>query len=309
MQSSLLLLARAAPGRLRRGFPLGVAVAAVAFLLPFLLLGDGPDFRFPDRSPGAGTTSPALPAPGLARPDFTAGPADAERAFWTWERAKRNSARIWESQIPGTGLYESFYCGCQIYRKGDSGGRVDPETCDYRTRKDSTRAGRLEWEHIVPAAVIGAGRSCWSDGAPECTDKDGAPFKGRACCLIADPDFNLAATDPVNLVPAVGEVNGDRSDFPFGLLSGESRSYGACDMEIDPHLRIAEPPDSRRGDIARIWAYMSMAYGIRISPGAARLYTDWSRADPVDEEEIRINRAIRAAGHRPNPFVLQSGSP
>ena len=42
-----------------------------------------------------------------------------------------------------------------------------------------------------------------------------------------------------NLVPAVGEINGLRSNYSFGMISGEKREFGSCDMEIES--RKAEP--------------------------------------------------------------------
>lgn len=235
---------------------------------------------------------------------FAINRADAERASWSWARAKDLSADIWEAQLPGEGAYRGFYCGCTITRRGSSGGDVDLASCGYTARDSASRASRLEWEHVVPAADIGRNLSCWSQGARQCVDKAGRPFKGRSCCMIADPAFAMAATDPVNLIPAIGEVNGDRRDYGYGMIPGEARAYGQCDMEIDRERQIAEPPAERRGDVARIWAYMSTAYGITLPRDKAETYRDWILADPVSKEETRINRAISRAGHRANPFVL-----
>jgi deoxyribonuclease-1 len=57
-----------------------------------------------------------------------------------------------------------------------------------------------------------------------------------------------------NLVPAVGEINALRSNYSFGIIPGERREFGECDMEIKN--RKAEPPPNVRGDIARIYFYM-----------------------------------------------------
>jgi len=235
---------------------------------------------------------------------FAIGERDAQRASWSWEEAKTLSALVWEDQIPGVGIYESFYCGCSIERRGTSGGTLDLASCGYEPRSSEVRASRLEWEHVVPAAFIAKGLSCWTQGAPVCTDDLGNAFKGRSCCLLADPAFALAAFDPVNLVPSSGEINSDRLDYPFAEIPGEDRVYGRCDMEIDRRRGLAEPPSQRRGDIARIWAYMSRAYGLKIPREQADLYQSWIGLDPVSAEELRINRAIAREGHRPNPFVI-----
>ena len=297
---------------LRRLAPVGLLLGA--FLAPFVAFLDVKSLDLPGPSPdgvqaaGPGPRGSPGPVPGFdafrTRGAFAISQADADRAGWTWSRAKDLASEVWEDQIPGRGQVSGFYCGCRIDRRGATGGDVDLASCGLAPRSNATRAARLEWEHVVPAATIGRGRSCWSRGAPQCVDKAGTPYKGRSCCMIADPAFAMAATDPVNLVPSSGEVNGDRLDFAYGLVEGEPRAYGQCDMEIDREQEIAEPPPARRGDVARIWAYMSKAYGLSLDPDQARLYRDWILADPVSREEIDINRAISRSGHRPNPFVL-----
>lgn len=251
-----------------------------------------------------------LARPGDFSPIITDGPlaitqVDADRGSWSWSQAKRLSSDIWQGASAGTD-FNSFYCGCDISKSGSTGGKVDLASCGVVPRKSSNRAKRLEWEHIVPASIIGQGNTCWTQGAPQCRDRSGKSFKGRSCCEIADPNYNMAATDPVNLVPAVGEINGDRSNFSFGIITGEPRNYGVCDMEIDPSQRLAEPPADKRGDIARIWAYMSRSYGIPVSPEEAKTYRDWMIEDPVSQQEILINQRILQSGHRSNPFVLEA---
>ena len=61
-----------------------------------------------------------------------------------------------------------------------------------------------------------------------------------------------------NLVPAVGEINGLRQNYSFGMIPGEKREFGTCDMEIEN--KKAEPPPEVRGNVARIYFYMDAAY-------------------------------------------------
>lgn len=287
---------------LRRLLP--AAGLLLLFLAPMALLVERDGYGS-DR--GAGEMAvPAVDAFSQTGP-FALGAADLERSSWSWARAKDLSADIWEAQLPGEGVYASYYCGCAIERRGSSGGRVDLDSCGYVPRSNPERASRLEWEHVVPASILGRRRSCWTQGAAQCVDRAGVAFRGRDCCMIADPAFALAATDPVNLVPAVGELNGDRSNYPFGRLGSRGQSYGSCPVRIDTNAGIVEPPVSLRGDIARIHAYMSRAYGLRLPRATAQTYRDWILADPVSAEEIRINQAIAMSGHRANPFVLSPG--
>lgn len=237
---------------------------------------------------------------------FALSNADLERQQWSWNKAKSFAATIWEAQIPQTaGTYQSFYCGCSITRTGDSSGDVDLASCNYQSPGNLNRARRLEWEHIVPASKLGQGRACWTTGLPACTNAQGIVEPGRSCCEMADPIYQMMASDPVNLAPAIGEVNAARSDTPYGMVErAQSTAFGpTCGMYVDGSAGYAEPPDRRKGDVARVMAYMSKAYGLTVPAKDADLYVQWMAQDPVSDEERAINAAIAAQGHRANPFV------
>jgi deoxyribonuclease-1 len=95
-----------------------------------------------------------------------------------------------------------------------------------------------------------------------------------------------------NIVPAVGELNADRSDLPFGIVSGEKRRYGACDFEISWDADVVEPRPEIRGDIARIYFYMRSTYGIPISERQRKLFEMWTKEDPVDTWEQTRSKKI-----------------
>lgn len=90
----------------------------------------------------------------------------------------------------------------------------------------------------------------------------------------------------MNLVPVIGEINGNRSNYSFAMLEGEPRVYGACDFEVDFKSRKVEPAPEVRGDIARIYWYMRDTYGLKISDKQQRLFEVWDKLDPVDEWEV-----------------------
>lgn len=229
---------------------------------------------------------------------------DANRAAMSWAQARRLAAEVWEAQRE-PGVFTSFYCGCDIRRQGESGGVVDLASCGLEPRNNPQRAERLEWEHVVPASLLGRGRACWTQGHPQCVNAQGQPINGRSCCEMVDPLYNIMANDPVNLVPASGEINADRSNFPFTDRAPRAQQHhGQCRAAIDFTSRLFIPKPERRGDIARIYAYMSRAYGIAIPADQAEMFSRWMLEDPVSDEEIRINQAILRQGHRPNPFVL-----
>lgn len=192
---------------------------------------------------------------------------------------------------------ETFYAGCRY----DKRGHVDPRACGYTPRKNAKRGGKVEWEHIMPAWAFGHSRACWREAI--CTDSHGKAYKGRRCCERTDALFQAMESDMHNLVPAVGELNGDRSNFRYGMIAGEPRNYGQVDFEVDFKQRVAEPRGRVRGDIARAYFYMEHSYGLRLGKSQRRLLEAWDREDPVDAWEIERNRRIMAIQGNSNPFI------
>jgi deoxyribonuclease-1 len=183
-----------------------------------------------------------------------------------------------------------LYCGCNWEWIGKSGGRVDAASCGYETRAQQTRAGRIEWEHIVPAWIFGHQRQCWQNG-------------GRKNCIADDPVFRAMEADLFNLYPSVGEVNGDRSNYQYGMVTGVSAQYGACTTRVDFKGRTAEPRADVKGLVARSTFYMYDRYGLSMSRQQQQLLMSWDRQYPVSAWEKEWNRrTAKVMGHQ-NPFV------
>ncbi|OIQ26408.1 MAG: deoxyribonuclease I [Vibrio sp. MedPE-SWchi] len=183
----------------------------------------------------------------------------------------------------------TFYCGCEFAFKGRSGGVVDHDSCGYQVRKNETRANRIEWEHIVPASNFGRARQCWQDG-------------GRQNCTRTDPVFSQMEADLFNLTPSVGEVNGDRSNYNFGMVNNKPQ-HGQCDISIDFKNRTVEPKDDIKGFIARTYFYMHNQYQFPISKQQERLFMSWDNQYPVSDWEIERNHRIAKVMGHSNPFV------
>ena len=198
------------------------------------------------------------------------------------------------------GQFTTFYCGSTF----DADFKLDHSQSGFQFRKNETRANRVEWEHIVPAQAFGHSFPEWRDGHPDCVDKRG-PYKGRKCAEKASEQFKLMEADMYNLVPAIGEVNGDRSNYSYAMLEGEEREYGACNMEIRD--KKAEPPDDKYGDIARGYMYMEAAYGRGvISDKNVKLFEAWNKMDPVDEWECERARLIELVQGNRNMIVAKA---
>ncbi|MDR3412045.1 MAG: endonuclease [Formivibrio sp.] len=173
------------------------------------------------------------------------------------------------------GEEEDFYCGCRY-----TGKNVDFSSCGYEPRKNADRAGRIEWEHVVPAWVIGHQRQCWQDG-------------GRKNCTSNDAVFQAAEGDLNNLVPAVGEVNGDRNNFSYSVWTRNPEPmYGQCKTIVDFKGRRAQPREEVRGRAARITLYMVQTYDLQISKQDRQLMCAWSKTYPIDDWEMKRNERI-----------------
>ncbi|WP_394131586.1 endonuclease [Shewanella maritima] len=202
----------------------------------------------------------------------------------SFNQAKRFAREIYQ-QLPN----ESFYCGCDITIKGKSW-QPELKDCGYTIRKQQVRANRIEWEHVVPAWEMGHQRQCWQDG-------------GRRNCGRTDQGFKRMEADLHNLVPAIGEINGDRSNYRFSDWNGKPTQYGQCQMVVDFKGRKAQPPAYTRGAIARTYLYMHQRYGFKLSSSQYKLFNGWDKMHPVDEIECKRDRLIAQRQGNHNEFV------
>ena len=188
----------------------------------------------------------------------------------------------------------TFYANCDYVAEMVEGRRkpiLKPQwdSCGFTPRKQAKRAARVEWEHVMPAHRLGKHMSCWRSG-------------GRRNCSKV-PAFRLREADMQNLVPTIGEINGDRSNLRFAIIPGEERVYGTVDFEVDVKNRIVEPTPIRRGDIARIYFYMAEKYNVELTSSEQKMFGEWDKADPVSDWEKIRNRRIYAIQGDYNRFV------
>ncbi len=141
----------------------------------------------------------------------------------------------------------------------------------------------------MPAHQFGNQMSCWKEG-------------GRKACH-KDEAFRMMEGDMHNLVPTIGEVNGDRSNYQYALIEGEDRVYGACDAEVNFQLKQFEPSPNVRGNIARIYFYMADQYSVELDASQRIMFEQWALEDPIDDWEIELNRRIAAIQGNLNPYV------
>lgn len=226
----------------------------------------------------------------------------------------------------------------------------NPETCGFEAKGNGTRAGQMEWEHVVPASFFGHTFPEWENGhdqcvssprqvrkckrlnpielssvrsEPKCTTdpatgvqtcvskditcetymSEPKTYSGRRCLTKVSEEYSLMQADMHNLYPAIGEVNGFRSNFPMSEIEGEEREFGKCDAEIKD--KKFEPRNEVRGDIARTHFYMQDAYSdhMNFPSEMLEMLKKWNEIDPVDTWECDRNKKIAKIQGNENEFV------
>ena len=216
----------------------------------------------------------------------------------TFSKAKKLLPNVYR------GMEQSIYCGCNYSYQGK---KLIPDlnSCGYQVRKEEKRANRIEWEHIVPAENFGRSRVCWHkrEQFPKCKKSNGKLLSGRKCCNKIDPEFKAVAGNLHNLAPAIGEVNGNRSNYRFAQLPFKAYQYGQCQVKTDFKGRKFEPRDEVKGDVARVSLYFDSKGYIKLSKSQRQLFNAWNKQDPVDEYECTIHDKKAKLQGEVNPFV------
>ena len=184
---------------------------------------------------------------------------------------------------------KAFYSNCDYEIKEK---KLVPihKTCGFTYRKNKNRSERIEWEHVVPVWHFGHQLRCWQNG-------------GRMGCRQTNTKFKQMEADMHNLVPAIGEINGDRSNYKYAMIEGEKRVYGKVDMEILFTKKHAEPMKAIYGDIARTYFYMRDRYGLRLSKKQEKMLIAWNNLDPVSAWEKKRNKLISELQGDDNKYV------
>ena len=114
-----------------------------------------------------------------------------------------------------------------------------------------------------------------------------------------------------HLYPTDSDANNRRSSDPFGeVVSGIEYYYdsnGSATGKNAKGVRVWEPRDVHKGNVARSMLYFAMRYGYDTSADDLALYKKWNLADPVDATEITRSMHIRDQEGEANPYVVCPG--
>ena len=228
----------------------------------------------------------------------------------SWKGAKNTA----QDDVYENGKSTTFYCGCPYTSDNDNdgSGKVNLSDCSMQAlpKKKST-AKRIEWEHIVPASLMPAREhACWdqSENFPECVSVSGNVTTKRDCCVRVKDEFRNMTFDLHNIAPSIGQVNQYRSNGRYGVAGEGSEQWPGCeakDMGGVAHgpENLFEPPDCMKGNVARVWLYMSDTHGVVIPDSERIMFLQWDRLDPVSAWEKTRDIRIKAEQGTANPYV------
>ena len=122
-----------------------------------------------------------------------------------------------------------------------------------------------------------------------------------------------AKSDLHHLYPSDSRANSVRGNLSFGEVD-EDRSESVCGasavgaantrgLPVDYSLRVFEPPDQHKGNIARALFYAKAVYGYKMEPVEEHFLLLWNRLDPPDDLELWRNGEVEAIQGNRNPFV------
>lgn len=172
----------------------------------------------------------------------------------------------------------------------ESNKNYTPRKPFFKSGKENYRTRNVEFEHIMPAENFGRQLSCWKEG-------------GRKACKN-NITFNEMEADMHNLVPSIGELNADRTNYKFAADKVKVGQYGKCEFQVDFKSKRVYVRDDIKGDIARIYFYMSDKYNVTLSKQERKMMEVWNKLDPVDEwERIKNRRVVKLQGNL-NKYVI-----
>lgn len=194
---------------------------------------------------------------------------------------------------------KTFYTECDFKNK-----KVDLSSCNLQNsfpKKQMKRAKRIEAEHVIPASwglkKNKKDRSCAIKAKRLKTS-------ARKYCQKYDPEYKKLHNDLINLRPAVGQINAERSNKPFSdKASGKNKKTFSGNLMAISSSRTFVPHPKIRGDIARIAFYMNYAYDVTYSERQIKLFLEWNQSDPISREERALNNKIKKIQGWGNPYI------
>lgn len=200
----------------------------------------------------------------------------------------------------GQGCYsqESLgYDGARVYlmgnyylhRKGNSYAVVDVY-CDSEKTAEDFRGGTPPGPDVVPDHTVINIEHTWPQSR----------FTGRH-------NRGTQKADLHHLFPTDSELNAIRGNNSFGEVVKDKKELKCAASRFGypekSNRVVFEPPNNHKGNVARALFYFSIRYDVQLNLSEEETLREWSKADPVDEDEAHRNNEIYKVQKNRNPFV------
>ncbi len=152
----------------------------------------------------------------------------------------------------------------------------DPTTCMDKLYVKGDAKRPVILVRIVPEERMLQQRRCGTQKI--CVKYNKETFSGARCCRTTDKLYQAYDRDVFNIM-AIVEENVSKTQTP---------------------------PVHARGNIARVYLYMNLHYGLNLSYEEQMKYYRWHLEDKVDEKECKIYKQIVDLQGRLNPWIEDS---
>lgn len=170
---------------------------------------------------------------------------------------------------------------------------VDTATCSVEQQKQ-----RMQWIQVVPDTFYGRTMACMNEDI--CVSEfTGKAYRGKLCCRLTNAKYREMEADLYNLIPVVSAIADLQEGKAFGEVAKPTHMVG--NVKIDS--AFIEPPDERKGDIARVYLYMDQRYDLQLTPQERALFERWHALDAVDAKECAIAKIIKKVQKVANPWI------
>ena len=155
--------------------------------------------------------------------------SEAQAAGNEWNDSFSKAKKTLERQV----YYDhriTLYCGAAFDEKKDV---APPE--GFTAPKHEKRAGKIEWEHVVPAENFGRAFPEWREGDAQCVDKRGKAFRGRKCAERVNREYRLSLLTSIRRLVGSSSTTRTRGfSYSVSISRGSITAYPG---EAAPALR------------------------------------------------------------------------
>lgn len=219
-----------------------------------------------------------------------------------------SASTIW-AQIPSTPLKnerEVSNALLQIYQKAPRtffcDFMIDPQgqlpSAPKTLAKTSTK---VSWQWVISKKFLAQDRDCYLHKI--CLDTHHQRFKGLRCCQKIDKTYQVMLYDLHNRIPTHPDVKRRLNAYTIGTVTDEKNIERLYSFKLDSKKKLMEPPNDKKGEIARIILYMHDTYQIPIEQTALTQYKTWHQTFPPSNWEKSKNFAIAQVQGNLNPYI------